>query len=289
MPFPTLASKTLIWLLAATLTLTGCSRMNLAYRNLDLLIPWTLNDYLDMTGDQQKRFRAQLRDHLGWHCRTQLPGYLDTLARLQGQVRDGQLDEAALREHYAYATEAVAAIAEEITPTTAQLLADLDDDQVGELSESLEEDRREREEKYLGPSDAEQIRERADRMRERVERWTGTTDAQQRQRILQWAHAVAPQTRLWLENRAAWQQALRDALDRRHEPGFDERVARLLQDREAYWTPAYRAAFPAAEKAAIDLFSDLYRLTDAKQRRHIDKQLQDLRNDLGSLDCLPAN
>lgn len=287
MPFQTPTSRTLIWLMVALLALTGCSRMNLAYRNLDLLIPWTLNDYLDMTGDQQKRFRTQLRDHLGWHCRTQLPGYLDTLARLQGQVRDGQLDEAALREHYAYATESVQAIAKEITPTTVQLLADLDDGQVSDLSESLEEDRREREEKYLGPSEADQIRERAERMQERVERWTGTTDAHQRQRILQWAHAVGPQTRLWLENRAAWQQALRDALDRRHEPGFGERIARLLQDREAYWTPAYRTAFPAAEKAAIDLLVDLYRLTNAEQRRHIDKQLQDLRNDLSSLDCLP--
>ncbi len=35
------------------LTLTACSRIGLAYRNLDLIIPWTLNDYLDIRGAQK--------------------------------------------------------------------------------------------------------------------------------------------------------------------------------------------------------------------------------------------
>ena len=71
-----LGCKALLVLLALTLVVAGCSRMNLAYRNLHLLIPWSLADYLHLDRDQQRRFRAQLREHLDWHCRTQLPGYL---------------------------------------------------------------------------------------------------------------------------------------------------------------------------------------------------------------------
>lgn len=281
--------KTILFLMIGTLLLTGCSRMNLAYRNLDLLIPWSLNDYLDMNRDQQSRFRAQVREHLAWHCRTQLPGYLDLIDRLQGEVQQGTLNEAALRAHYAEAQEAVQTIATQITPTTVQLLRELDDRQVRELNERFEKDRQEREKKYVQPPMAQQIRERSDRMRERVEQWMGKTNTAQRERILEWSTDLGEQNTLWLDNRTQWQRSLVDAVTKRQQPGFDERVAQLLQDREVYWTQAYRAAFPATEKAAIDLVIDLYESADAGQRSRIDRRLQDMRRDLGSLDCLPPS
>lgn len=284
-----LGCKTVLLLVVLSLVTVGCSRMNLAYRNLHLLIPWSLNDYLDMSGDQQKRFRAQLRDHLSWHCRTQLPDYLRTLERLQRQVNQGDVDQAALRAHYQDAKQAIHAIAVQITPTTTQLLRDLDDEQVHDLNAALDDDRREREQKYLQPPLDQQIRERAERMRERVEQWMGSTHEAQRQRILEWARALGDQNRHWLANRVQWQRALGDALTRRHEAGFSERVATLLQDRESLWTPAYRAAFTRTEQAGISLFSDLYALSDADQRRHLVAQLEALHKDLGSLDCLPEH
>ncbi|WP_407295976.1 DUF6279 family lipoprotein [Stutzerimonas zhaodongensis] len=283
-----LGRKTILILLACAVMLSGCSRMNMAYRNLDLLIPWSLNDYLDMNRDQQTRFRAQLQEHISWHCRTQLPGYLELIERLQTQVRQGSLDEAALRAHYQIAQEAIQAIALEITPTTVQLLRDLDDRQVRELDEQFEKDRQKREKKYLEPPVDQQIRERAERMQERVEDWLGNVSAAQRQRIVEWAQALGEQNRLWLENRAQWQRSLVDAVRNRHQADFDEHIARLLQDREVYWTAPYRAAFPAIEQATIDLIVDLYAMADASQRRRIDERLQDMRRDLGSLECLPA-
>ena len=283
-----LGQKMILVLLACAVVLSGCSRMNLAYRNLDLLIPWSLNDYLDMNRDQQTRFRAQLREHIRWHCRTQLPGYLDLIERLQAQVRQGSLDESALRAHYENAQEAIQLIALEITPTSVQLLRELDDRQVRELDEQLEKDRQEREKKYLEPPVDQQIRKRTDRMQERVEQWAGKVSAAQRQRIREWARALSEQNQLWLDNRAQWQKSLLNALRNRQQPDFDERIARLLQDREVYWTAPYRAAFPAVEQTTIDLILDLHDMTDVAQRRHIDERLQDMRKDLGSLDCLPA-
>ena len=186
-----LVRQTILILLACAVVLTGCSRMNLAYRNLDLLIPWSLNDYLDMNRDQQTRFREQLREHISWHCRTQLPGYLDLIEQLQAQVRQGSLDEPALREHYEIAQKAIQTIALEITPTTVQLLRDLDDRQVEELNEQFERDRQEREDKYLKPPLDQQIGKRTDRMQERVEQWLGNVTAAQRQRIHEWAEALS--------------------------------------------------------------------------------------------------
>ena len=45
--------KRIAILLILTLALGACSRVGLAYRNLDVIIPWTLSDYLDMNGDRR--------------------------------------------------------------------------------------------------------------------------------------------------------------------------------------------------------------------------------------------
>lgn len=274
-------------ILLLTLTMTACSRINLAYRNLDTLIPWSLNDYLDIDRDQRQHLQAHLREHLEWHCRTQLPSYLDSLQQLRQQIADEQISPQELRGHYRQAKQAVDEIATRITPTSIELLRKLDDQQVAELGEALEKDRREREEKYLQPEPAQQIRERAERMQERVETWFGSTTAAQRQRILAWAHALGERNQLWLENRAQWQQAFLDAVRQRHAAGFEARMERLLQDRESYWTEDYRQAFEHAERAGIQLFSDLYAQSDSTQRQHLTDRLHELDKDLGSLECLP--
>mgnify|MGYP006205797091 CR=1 FL=1 len=84
--------------LAVTLALGACSRVGLAYRNLDVIIPWTLSDYLDMNAGQKRWFNDTLQQHLAWHCTTQLPGYLDWLDR-QRHLSKQQLIIRAIMRH----------------------------------------------------------------------------------------------------------------------------------------------------------------------------------------------
>ena len=51
--------KRIAILLILTLALGACSRVGLAYRNLDVIIPWTLSDYLDMNGEQKGWFNER--------------------------------------------------------------------------------------------------------------------------------------------------------------------------------------------------------------------------------------
>ena len=100
-------------LLIFTLALGACSRVGLAYRNLDVIIPWTLGDYLDMNGEQKGWFNERLKEHLSWHCTTQLPGYLDWLDRLQGMVATNQVTDAALQTRTQEAKQAIDQTADE--------------------------------------------------------------------------------------------------------------------------------------------------------------------------------
>ena len=279
-------SKLLLLSIAALLLLSACSRINLAYRNLDILIPWSLNDYLDMNSAQQARLKAQLREHQAWHCRSQLPIYLEGLETLQREVDEGRIEIATLRAHQRKMRQAIEAIAVRISPSASELLGSLDERQVHRLQETLAEKQRQLQEKFVEPELPRQIRERAERMQERVEHWAGRLDAAQRQRILQWSHALGEQNRRWLDNRRHWQAALVEAVKRRHDADFPTRLAPLLQEPEAFWTDAYRRSVPQTEQATLELIRDLYAMASAAQRSRLSQRLQGLHDDLASLDCL---
>ena len=55
-------SRLFLLMLLCTFLLVGCSRATLVYRNLDTLIPWTLNDYLDLDRTQQRELRQRQQD-----------------------------------------------------------------------------------------------------------------------------------------------------------------------------------------------------------------------------------
>ena len=90
--------KALLIAIGFALALAACSRIDLAYRNLDRLVPWSLDDYLAMNSEQKALLDDRLREHLAWHCKTQLPGYLDWLDRIRGMVADDQVTDQALQQ-----------------------------------------------------------------------------------------------------------------------------------------------------------------------------------------------
>ncbi|MGH8408587.1 MAG: DUF6279 family lipoprotein, partial [Pseudomonas sp.] len=197
--------KFLVILLTLSLVLAGCNRVGLAYRNLDVIIPWTLSDYLEMNAGQKSWFNDTLKEHLAWHCTTQLPGYLDWLDRLQQMVDTNQVTDAALQTRTAEAKQAIAESARAITPSAVELLQGLDDQQVQDMEQAFAKDLRKRQDEYLKPPLEQQIKERAERMNKRLDAWLGPLSASQQNRVTAWSIALGEQNQQWIGNRAHWQ------------------------------------------------------------------------------------
>ena len=51
-------------IVSAALLTVACNRIDLAYRNLDVLVPWSLNDYLSMNRQQKTGLSQQLKQQL---------------------------------------------------------------------------------------------------------------------------------------------------------------------------------------------------------------------------------
>jgi len=280
--------KTLAWLLVTLLLVSGCTRVGLAYRNLDVIIPWSLGDYLAVNRTQKDWLNERLKEHLSWHCSTQLPTYLTWLDRLQQMVETNQVTETELQARTDEAKLAIAQISKQITPSAVELLSQLDDKQVQEMQDALANDLRKHQEKYLDQPLDKQIAERADRMEKRLSPWIGKLNPAQRERIGRWATSLGEQNRAWIDNRAHWQALFIEAVQQRHASDFPQRIASLLQDRQTFWTPAYRQAYDQTEKAAISLLVDLMAQSTPDQRQRLLGKIANVRDDFTNLSCLKA-
>ena len=274
--------------MALLLTVTACSRVGLAYRNLDLIIPWTLNDYLDINGEQKDWFNDRLNEHLNWHCTTQLPGYLDWLDRLKNMVQTNQVTDQALQQRAREAKAAIAETAREITPSAIELLQGLNDDQVADMDAAFVKDQRKRQQQYLKPTLQQQIQERSERMEKRLNDWLGPLSETQRQRVQAWSRALGDQNQQWIANRAHWQNQFSEAVAQRNRPNFPKRIEQLLVDRESLWTPAYRQAFDKTEAQARSLLVDVMADSTATQREHLLRKIDRVKKDFSDLKCLKA-
>ncbi|MHC8399783.1 DUF6279 family lipoprotein [Pseudomonas sp. MDT1-17] len=282
------------WLkyLALVITLSlapgACSRVGLAYRNLDVIIPWTLSDYLNMHGEQKDWFDERLKEHLSWHCTTQLPSYLDWLDRLQVMIETNQVTDAALQTRIQEAKAAIAQTAREITPSAIELLQGLDDKQVAEMNDSFAKDQNKRQERYLKPSLDQQIKGRGQRMEKRLNDWLGPLSATQQLRVVAWSTALGDRNTQWIANRAHWQKQFSAAVAQRQSPEFPQRIETLLVNRESLWTPAYRQAFANTEAQARGFLVDLMAESTPEQRQQLLKKIEGVRKDFNDLNCLKA-
>lgn len=270
-------------LLAFVLLLGACSRVDLAYRNLDWLIPWKLGDYVALNDQQSAWLKPQLQAHLAWHCRLELPRYLDWLSRNQALLDNP--DRAALAAQLQAFDQALQRIAVEITPSAIELLRGLNPRQVEQLFEALEEQNAKLREEFLEPPLEQQVAQRAERMEQRLQRWLGRLNATQRARIEAWSAGLGAQNQVWMDNRLAWQQALRKVLEVRRGEAFEPRMTALLQQRERFYSEAYKTNHAANRRALAELLDELLGEADERQLSHARQRLDSLHADLAAQQC----
>ena len=272
--------------LALLLALAGCSAIRLAYSQLDWLITRQLADYVTLDPAQRAWLDGRLRDHLAWHCRTQLPAYAQWLGTVRAELNGPPPDPERLRDHVRQLERFIDALLVEIAPTAAELAVRLDQGQRDELfarlGQRLNEDRAE----YLDPPLDQRQRERAARLEQRLEYWLGALTPEQTARIRQWSSALPDQNAAgWLENRQRLQTAVRDLLADPDRENARLRLIRLFEVPATERPEAYQRQIDRNRDQAIALAADLLRLMTDRQRARLDRRLGGLAADFQALRC----
>jgi hypothetical protein len=267
------------------LLISACSRLDVAYRSLDWLIPWRLDQYLDLTPEQKKRLDAHLQSLLSWHCQTQLPLYADLLDNGIALAQQTQARPEQISELFDHGEQSLQAIAVQVTPASIELLSSLDDKQIEKLRGKLEGERQKLRHELLDIPLDEQNELRAERMEERVAPWIGKLNALQKASIEAWADELSGQNEIWLQNRTHWQNMLLTELETRREADFPARITRFLQERHSSWLPEYREIHKQGKTRLVQLFVDLHRQSTPEQRQRMQERLGKLRSDMRELQC----
>ncbi|MEO8389109.1 MAG: DUF6279 family lipoprotein [Polaromonas sp.] len=111
--------------------------MKLAYNQASELVYWHLDGHFDFTDIQGVQVRAELGKLHAWHRQTQLPGYIDTLQKLQQQMPQ-DMDTAKACAVYADLRRKLQVVAEQAGPMTARLAGTLHASQMKKLQQRFD-------------------------------------------------------------------------------------------------------------------------------------------------------
>jgi len=278
----------LFFVLVAGLLLQGCSAVRLGYGNADSLARWWIDQYIDMSPEQDALVRERLARYLAWHRKTQLPDYASVLRQGQkfvaGQPATG--DALAL-------TDAIVrrgrTLAEQATPDIAEFLATLTPAQIERMAARLAEKNADyAKEARLADGEGGQRKARYKRLLERAEYWFDDFGDEQKAALRRLIDGQASGSQFWYEERLRRQREWLDLarLVQRERPPR-ERVVQLLRDYSARFDlptdPSRLAQATALRRASAELAVAVQAMTTPAQRAHAEHKLGDLIRDFTEL------
>ena len=280
--------RLIIGLLIALLgpALAGCSALRLSYANGAQLSWWWIDGYFDFSRDQTPQVKLALEQWFDWHRQSQLPGYVDFLAKArqallqpltatavcgwQVQVRE-QLEPALTR-----------AIAE-----FADIAPGLGEAQFKHLALRYAKINDEMRADFLQPDLTERQRQSLKRTVERAERLYGTLTEPQLKLLADGIAASPFNPELWLAERALRQRdaikTLRQLVSQRTDR--DQRIASLralVQRTERSSGPDYQTYYVKLTEYNCALAARLHNTTTPEQRQQANDFLQGWEADLRS-------
>lgn len=259
----------LLLLVLAALLAAGCSSgVRIGYNQAEMLVGWTLSDYVDFEPHQRDLFAQKFRSLHDWHRREQLPEYARLVREVRSRVEDG-LTREDIDWIVARSRGRLDALVERGAGDAADLLLSLTPEQVKDLERAFARANQKLAQSWgVGRPAAEQQKKRAERLVAQVERFTGRLSREQVERVAELSNAQP----LNIEQRFAERQRRQRELIAALQSGRSrtEMAAWFRQ-----WAPNWergrdpqvaRAAQAAAEQRA-QMFADIDRLLTPAQRR----------------------
>jgi hypothetical protein len=262
--------------------LAGCG-VKFLYGNVDRIVVWQTEDYVDLDRAQRDWLRQRVRVHRHWHRIEQLPEWAALLRRFDLEIRDG-IDGARLDVYYRTAEAWGEAIVEEMLPTASGLLLDLDADQVAELPGRLAEANAELNEDYAGRPPDEQRAVWREEMRDGMSDWIGDLTAGQELLVDAASTEVVPDNGDWIGYRERWQAALMDLLTRRDDvDAFRAAFRTLALERERWYTPEYTETRANNERVYREFTLALLDSLSEDQLDRLSRRIDDIATDFEEL------
>lgn len=246
------------------------------------MIGWEIGKFVDLDGESKRLFDSGFTSLWHWHRSTQLTVYAQDLREI-ARIAAGPVTADEVRDYLARAREHGRRLFDEAVPRTAPVLAALDDAQVRELLERMAERRQEEIEEYTGQTPEEAREERTKVMARGIRKWFGSVTEEQETLARIWAGARREDPALWRSYGEQWDRAFALTLATRGRPGFEARVRSVFWEPDLPGTPEVRAQNEFNRENYVRFVEKLAATLSKDQRRHFQKKVLDLAEDLEQL------
>jgi hypothetical protein len=268
---------------ATALLLAACSIGRLAYNNASPVVTYMVDDYFDLSGDQEDWVRQRFGRLQAWHRASELPTYerdlKDAIARVERplSVEDARWVYATLRGYYNR-------IVEHALPDAADLLLQLDAEQARRFEERFaRESARIERETAKGPSEAREKRRTA-KMIDQIENYTGRLSQEQRDLVAGRVHFMTDVAELRLADRRQRQEIVAALVrSKPSKPEMIQGLRRALVQTDSWRRPEYVAAMKQRDEQLYELLVVLSATWTPEQRAHVQKKLRGYLGDVSAL------
>ncbi|MCH1445314.1 MAG: DUF6279 family lipoprotein [Luminiphilus sp.] len=270
--------RLLVTLLASTLVLAACSANRFLYNRADTFVRWAIDDYVDLTVEQQKQFDADLEGLLDWHRRDELPIYrefiVSSLDALEGGVT---IDEAVSISDSI--DEAANRLQVQLIDFLLMSAEGLSDSQIQTFLDELDLQQEEYSQERLTRDDIQYADDAADSLQRLAKRLLGRLNDDQKALVQSRSTELIRIDRLWHEDRSVWGAKLRTILESRS-PGWQTEIRVLGDTRSEARTPAYVAGIEhngdVILRLLVDTINDRTERQDRRMRRFLDDLIADI-------------
>lgn len=267
---------------SCTLLVASCSVATMAYNNAPHIALYALDDYFDLTPEQEAWLKPRLDRFIAWHRANELPAYRRLVNEASRQIDSGARAQDA-RALYDSGRARLARAADQGLPDIAAFLAQLTPRQIARLESKLAEDNRKMEEEWrMQPILRQQ--KRVEKSIERVEDWFGSLSPTQIEKIRATMMALPPLEAQRLADRKRRQAEFIALLKSSPPPdAMQPALRRMLLQPEAGRDAAFQAELDRQLEATVNLVMSLLAEGSPEQRARVQKRLKGYAADIDSL------
>lgn len=269
-----------VCIIGCLLLLGACSSTNFVYNRLDFLIPWYVDDYVDLNAQQKSYLGKEIPPFLAWHRSEELPDYLKILEGIEDNLSRPQTPEMFVAV-FGDAETAWLRLESKGLDWMLGLGAQLSDEQIVQLMEKLWETQVEYKEKYLERTDEEFFEETYEESIENAREYLGSLSDEQRKLLKEFSRSMQRSDSYWLQERAQWLTELTVLLERK--PGWQQRVRDAIAVRRDNPSPEYRKVYDHNLNAVFEVIAKLLNGRSEQQDEHLRGRLSFLGEDLEAL------
>jgi len=253
--------------------LAGCTT-SFTYNQLDWLIPWYVDGYVDLTRDQKKTLKAELEPFLSWHRNEEIELYIDILDEIEAGIASPLTATQVLMW-----IEDIVGAAER---TELNMLAvglqfgeTLSDGQMQEFVDSLWERQREYEEEFLGRIDEEYTRDNYDNLKNIIVKFIGKMSAAQKILLRTAAAELCRFDRPWLEDSEEWLLELEPLLQRN--AGWQAEVENAFLARKVNRSPEFSECIDKNYRVISQALANVLNQASEAQKKRMVREIEDYR------------